>query len=155
MICETSLILGMPDETKQTIDETLALAKLYNADYLHFLMIAPWPYADLYEELKPYIEEYDYSKYNLVEPIIKPRDMTRQEVFEQVLRCYKEYYMWKLPQWMTMKGNDFKRSCLLKGMKAILENSFLKDHMTGLGKMPAEVLKLLAPTRPARKAAGG
>lgn len=144
MICETSLILGMPDETRDTVSETLELAKLYNADYLHFLTIAPWPYADLYEELKPFIEEYDYSKYNLVEPIIKPRDMTREEVRQGVLRCYKEYYMWKLPQWMAMKKGDFKRTCLLKGMQAILENSFLKDHMGGLGDMPAEVAKMLA-----------
>lgn len=145
MICETSLILGMPDETKETIRETMKLAKLYNSDYLHFLMIAPWPYADLYEELEPFIEEHDYSKYNLVSPVIKPRAMTRDEVFQEVLRCYRTYYMGKIPEWLAMKGNDLKRSCLLKGMKAIMENSFLKDHMTGLGKMPAHVMKLLEP----------
>jgi anaerobic magnesium-protoporphyrin IX monomethyl ester cyclase len=144
MICETSLIVGMPDDTKESIRETLELAKLYNADYLHFLMIAPWPYADLYPELKPYIEEFDYSKYNLVEPIVKPVNMTRDEVFQEVLKCYREYYMWKLPQWLTMRDNDFKRKCLLKGMKAIMDHSFLKDHMTGLGKMPAEVKKMLS-----------
>lgn len=144
MICETSLILGMPDETEESIKQSLELAKLYNADYLHFLMIAPWPYADLYEELKPFIEEFDYSKYNLVEPIIKPHNMTREEVFQGVLHCYKEYYMWKLPQWVDMKGEDFKRTILLKGMKAIVENSFLKDHMGGLGEMPENVRKLIA-----------
>jgi anaerobic magnesium-protoporphyrin IX monomethyl ester cyclase len=144
MICETSLILGMPDETKETVEETLALAKLYNADYLHFLLIAPWPYADLYPDLKPFIEEYDYSKYNLVEPIIRPHNMTRQEVFESVLKCYQEYYMWKMPQWLGMDEKDFKRTCLLNGMKAIMENSFLKDHMSGLGEMPEEMRKLAA-----------
>lgn len=151
MTCETSLILGMPDETRETVRQTLELAKLYNADYLHFLMIAPWPYADLYDELTPFVEEYDYSKYNLVHPIIKPRRMTRDEVFREVLRCYREYYMWKLPQWLAMEGNELKRSCLLNGMKAILENSFLKDHMKGLGKMPAEVTRLLAALWPRRK----
>ena len=70
--------------------------------------------------------------------------MTRGEVFQEVLRCYKEYYMRKLPQWVTMRGQEFKRRCLLNGMKAILENSFLKDHMKGLGKMPGEIQKLLS-----------
>lgn len=145
MISESSLILGMPDETEESIADTLRLAKLYDPDYMHFLMIAPWPYADLYAQLKPYIEEYDYSKYNLVSPIIKPENMTRDEVFKAVLSCYRDYYMGKIPGWLTMRGNDLKRSCLLKGMKAIMENSFLKDHMAGLGNMPAQIMKLVEP----------
>ena len=44
---------------------------------------------------------------------------------------------------VTMKGNPLKKSCIVKGMKAIVENSFLKDHMSGLGGMPKGVLKLI------------
>ncbi len=143
MIVESSLILGAPDETPESIKETLKLAKEYNADFMHFLLIAPWPYADLYDKLKPYIEVWDYSKYNLVEPILKPESMTRDQLMKEVLNCYKNYYMNKMPEWVSMKGNDLKRSCLIKGMKAIMENSFLKDHMKGLGGMPKGVLKMM------------
>jgi anaerobic magnesium-protoporphyrin IX monomethyl ester cyclase len=143
MIVESSLILGTPGETPESISETLALAHEYNADFMHFLLLAPWPYADMYESLKPYIECWDYSKYNLVEPVIKPEAMTRPELLNQVLNCYKEYYMMKLPQWAVMKGNELKRRCLIKGMKAIIDNSFLKDHMKGLGGMPAGVKKMI------------
>jgi anaerobic magnesium-protoporphyrin IX monomethyl ester cyclase len=143
MIVESSLILGTPSETPESIKETLSLAREYNADFMHFLLLAPWPYADMYEELKPYIEVTDYSKYNLVEPVIKPIHMTRDELMKEVLNCYKKYYMKKVPEWATMKGNPLKRSCLIKGMKAIMENSFLKDHMKGLGGMPEGVLKLM------------
>jgi anaerobic magnesium-protoporphyrin IX monomethyl ester cyclase len=139
MIVESSLILGTPNETTESIAETLELAFEYNSDFMHFLLLAPWPYADMYESLKPYIEITDYSKYNLVEPVIKPIDMTRDELMHEVLNCYKEYYMKKVPEWVDMKGNDLKRSCLIKGMKAIVENSFLKDHMKGLGDMPERV----------------
>ncbi|NIM12645.1 MAG: radical SAM protein [Candidatus Aminicenantes bacterium] len=143
MIVESSLILGTPDETPETIKETLALAREYNADFMHFLLLAPWPYADMYDSLKPYIEVFDYSKYNLVEPVIKPRTMTRDQLMKQVLNCYRSYYMKKLPEWATMKGNPLKRSCLIRGMNAIMKNSFLKDHMKGLGGMPEHVVKLI------------
>jgi anaerobic magnesium-protoporphyrin IX monomethyl ester cyclase len=143
MIAESSLILGTPNETAESIKEIFKLACEYNADFMHFLLLAPWPYADMYEELKPYIEVFDYSKYNLVEPIIKPENMTRDELMKSVLNCYKNYYMRKVPQWTAMKGNELKRSCLARGMKAIVENSFLKDHMKGLGKMPQSVHKLV------------
>ena len=116
---------------------------MLNADFMHFLLLAPWPYADMYDDLKPYIEETDYSKYNLVEPIVKPKAMTRDELMKEVLNCYKRYYMKKLTQWATMKGNPLKKSCIIKGMKAIVENSFLKDHMSGLGGMPKGVLSLI------------
>ena len=49
----------------------------------------------------------------------------------------------QMPEWLAMKGNDLKRSCLIKGMKAIVDNSFLKDHMKGLGGMPESVRKLM------------
>jgi anaerobic magnesium-protoporphyrin IX monomethyl ester cyclase len=143
MIVESSLIIGTPDETVESVRETLKLAKEYNADFMHFLFIAPWPYADMYEYLKPHIEVMDYSKYNLVETVVKPINMTREELFQEGLKCYKKYYMWKLPQWAAMTGNDLKKSCLIKGMKAILDNSFLKDHMKGLGGMPESVTNLL------------
>ncbi|MCK4762360.1 MAG: cobalamin-dependent protein [Candidatus Aminicenantes bacterium] len=143
MIVESSLILGTPDETPASIKETLSLAREYNADFMHFLLLAPWPYADMYEGLKPYIEVTDYSKYNLVEPVIKPKNMTRDQLMKEVLNCYKTYYMRKLPEWAAMKGNDLKKSVLIRGMKAIVENSFLKDHMKGLGGMPDHVIKLL------------
>jgi anaerobic magnesium-protoporphyrin IX monomethyl ester cyclase len=148
MIVESSLILGTPNETRKSIKETLELACEYNADFMHFLLLAPWPYADMYESLKPYIEVTDYSKYNLVEPVIKPTAMNRDQLMKEVLKCYKEYYMKKVPQWAGMKGNELKRSCLIKGMKAIIENSFLKDHMKGLGGMPKNMLKLIKLLEP-------
>ncbi|KAF0138365.1 MAG: anaerobic magnesium-protoporphyrin IX monomethyl ester cyclase, partial [Stygiobacter sp.] len=76
MISECSFVLGMPNETHESIAQTLELAKHYNADFSHFLAIAPWPYSDLYPDVKDYIVERDYSKYNLITPILKPEKRT-------------------------------------------------------------------------------
>ena len=142
IITECSFILGLPDDTPESIAQTLELAKYYDADNPHFLMLSPWPYADMYEELKPYIEDWDYRNYNLVEPVIKPKHMTREEVFKTVLSCYKTYYMQKLPQWDVME-DEFKKELLFRGLKAIMENSFLQEHMSKMGKMPDKVKKYL------------
>ena len=53
MVSETSFVLGMPEDTPETIRNTLALAHDYAPDFAHFLLIAPWPYAELYPQLKP------------------------------------------------------------------------------------------------------
>lgn len=135
IVSESSLILGLPDETPETIKESLELAKLYNTDLMHFLLIAPWPYADMYDELKGYIEDFDYTKYNLVEPVLKPKAMTREELLQMTLNCYRDLYMSKLPGWLTMP-DGIKKQVILKGMKAIMMKSFLKKHEGRLGSMP-------------------
>jgi len=140
IITECSFIRGLPDETPDTIRQTLEIARHYNADNPHFLMISPWPYSDMYDKLKPYIEDYDYRNYNLVAPVVKPKHMTRDEVFREVLWCYKTYYMKKLSDWDGLQ-DTFKQELLFRGLKAIMENSFLKTHMGSMGEMPEEVTK--------------
>jgi anaerobic magnesium-protoporphyrin IX monomethyl ester cyclase len=142
MISECSFILGTPEETSESILKTLELAQYYNPDYAHFLMLAPWPYADMYSELEHYIESYDFSKYNLVEPIIKPESMTRTELFEQAINCYRQFYINKLPQWFEMT-DPVRREYLIRSMKEMLDRSFLVNHGMGLGKIPDQVAKYL------------
>ena len=142
MITETSFILGFPNETKTSIRETLKLAKYYNPDFAHFLTITPWPYADSYKELLPFIKEFDYAKYNLVEPIIEPVSMSLQEIDNAMFDCYKKFYMSKLPQYDKIK-DPFKRGYLLRSMKVMMQSSFLRRKMSALGKMPEEVEKYI------------
>lgn len=142
IVSETSFVLGSPDETIETINETLAAAQQYNPDFAHFLLLAPWPYADMYQELKEFVATTDYEKYNLVEPVIKPRDMSTDELFCQVLRCYREFYFRKIPEWIKLE-NGFKRQYAVQSMRAIMDNSFLQKHVLSLGKMPKLVKDLL------------
>ncbi|MFC2011250.1 cobalamin-dependent protein [Chloroflexota bacterium] len=142
LISECSFILGVPEETTEDIQHTLKLAQHYNPDYAHFLMLTPWPYADMYQEMKSYIEVDDFSKYNLVEPVIKPVTMTREELFQQAINCYRQFYMRKLPQWFRM-ADSFRREYLIRSMKEMLKRSFLKEHGNGLGKIPVQVEKYL------------
>lgn len=137
IITETSFVLGLPDDTPETIEATFQLAQHYNPDLAFFLTIAPWPYADMYEDLKPYIVSYDYEDYNLVAPVVKPKAMTTDELMKQVIDCYRRFYMGKLKTVPTM--SKFKRDYFMVTMKLLMENSYLKQFMGGLGKMPAEV----------------
>ncbi|MDP2232528.1 MAG: magnesium-protoporphyrin IX monomethyl ester oxidative cyclase, partial [Actinomycetota bacterium] len=141
MISETSMVLGLPDDTPETIEATFQLAQHYNPDLAFFLTIAPWPYADMYEDLKPHIVSYDYEDYNLVAPVVKPKSMTTDELMKQVIDCYRRFYMGKLKQVPTM--SKMKRDYFMITMKLLMENSYLKQHMGGLGNMPEEVNRLL------------
>ncbi len=139
IISETSFVLGMPDETVQSIEAAVKLAKYYSPDLAFFLAIAPWPYSDIYPELAPYIEEFDYSKYNLVEPIVKPIGMTREELNKHLLAAFKEFYMDKLGHIEEM--SQFKKNYMIDVTRLLINDSYLSNQMKG--EMPPNVRKLI------------
>ncbi|MDO9557275.1 MAG: radical SAM protein [Coriobacteriia bacterium] len=141
IITETSFVLGLPDDTPETIEATFELARHYNPDLAFFLTIAPWPYADIYPDLEPYIVSYDYEDYNLVAPVVKPKAMETDELMRIVINCYRRFYMGKLKRVASMSPS--KRDYFLVTMKLLMENSYLKQFMGGLGKMPTEIDSLL------------
>lgn len=145
IITETSFVLGFPDETRKNIERTLKLAQYYNPDNAHFLAITPWPYADMYEEVKPYIKVHDYSKYNLIDPIIEPKRMSLLQVDVAIVDCYRKFYMKKLTEVLAMK-DPFKRDYLMRAMRLIMNSSFIikKLGRGTLGKVPAKIEELMA-----------
>jgi len=144
IITETSFVLGFPNETKKSIEKTLKLAQYYNPDNAHFLAITPWPYADMYEEVKPYIRVHDYAKYNLIDPIIEPKKMSMLQIDVAIVDCYRKFYMKKLTEVVTMK-DEFKKDYLMRAMKLIMGSSFIikKLGMGTLGKVPAKIEEMM------------
>jgi anaerobic magnesium-protoporphyrin IX monomethyl ester cyclase len=142
IITETSMILGFPDDTEESIKKTIATIKDYDPDFAHFLAIAPWPYSDLYKELEPYVVVKDYKKYNLVDPIIKPKNMTLEEIDMQIINGYKDFYMNKFIQ-MGESDDEFRKKYLMRAMKRMMSDSFIKKKLGMLNEMPEEIRKIM------------
>lgn len=146
IMTETSMIMGYPDETKENIANTIKLAIEYNPDFCHFLAISPWPYADMYKDLKDHVEVFDYKKYNLIEPIVKPTAMTLREVDDGIVDGYKQFYMEKMTHLKDMT-DTFRRDYVLVAMQRMMTNSFITKKLGDLGSIPEDVdaeLKRLA-----------
>lgn len=131
IISETSFVMGMPNETKEEMRRTIELAKFFDPDMAFFLAITPWPYADLYKDVKDHIATHDYRKYNLVEPIVKPVAMTLDEVREQLFLGFREFYMDKMKRIPAMPA--WKQQFMKSLMKLLMEHSYLRDQMRALG----------------------
>ena len=143
IVTETSFMLGFPDETVASVRATLKLAQYYNPDNANFLLVTPWPYSEMYAELKPYIREWDYAKYNFIESIIEPKQMSKRQLDVAIVDCFRKFYMGKILEVMTMK-DTFKRSYLVRATKLIMGSSFIVKKM-GVGtlnKIPAKIEEL-------------
>jgi anaerobic magnesium-protoporphyrin IX monomethyl ester cyclase len=140
IVSETSFILGFPDETNASVKRTLQQAQEYNPDIANFLALTPWPYADMYADITPYIRVWDYAKYNLIDPIIEPQKMSMLQIEVAIVDCFRKFNMGKIIEIMTMK-DDFRRGYLLRASKLMMGSSFIvrKLGVGLLGKVPAKV----------------
>jgi anaerobic magnesium-protoporphyrin IX monomethyl ester cyclase len=142
IISETSFVLGMPNETKESIANTLELAKYYGPDMAFFLAITPWPYAELYKELEPYVSTKDYSKYNLIEPIVKPEAMTIDDLREELNKATRLFFMDKFSKLNSM--TEFKRDYMVKVMKLLMEHSYIGHQIKSVkNAMPEDVKRFI------------
>ena len=140
IITETSFVLGMPDDTPESMEKTIELARFYNPDLAFFLAIAPWPYSDLYPKLKDHIIVNDYRRYNLVEPVVQPKNMTLQDVSDLLGKASREFYMYKIHNLDSM--TEKKKEFMIKVVHIIATSSYLAETMKGTS-MPEDVKKLL------------
>jgi len=128
LVSETSFVLGFPHETKDHVKETLAIAREYNPDFAHFLAIAPWPYAEMWKDLGPHVVSRDYRKYNLIDPVVKPVEMTLEQVDAAIVDCYRDFYMAKGHSLAKLKSGA-RRDYLIRSMKLIMGSSFIRKKM--------------------------
>ena len=155
IVSETSFVLGMPQDTPESISEIVDLAIHYNPDMAFFLAIAPWPYADLYPKLEKYVATTDYRKYNLVEPVIKPINMSLAEVEKELGHAAQKFFMHKFQN--LEKLTPWKQEFMLAVFDLLVNNSYLAGQMKAMaengGKMPAAINEILQKMR--KVSAGG
>lgn len=156
IVSETSFVLGMPEETPESIAATVALAREYDPDMAFFLAIAPWPYSQLYPELEPHVATKDYRKYNLVEPVLKPRNMTLAEVERALGHAARDFYLHKFQNLGRLSA--WKQEFMLAVFQILINNSYLarqmREMMQGASGMPPAMREIMGQIQKTFAASG-
>ncbi len=118
---EAQFIVGLDNETPQTLEDTFQMAWDWQPDLANWAMYTPWPFTPLFQELREQVEVFDFSKYNFVTPIMKPAAMTRGELLDGVMKNYRRFYMRKALFHYPWRGTGFRRRYLLGCLKAFLK----------------------------------
>ncbi|MEQ8411558.1 MAG: magnesium-protoporphyrin IX monomethyl ester anaerobic oxidative cyclase [Erythrobacter sp.] len=130
---EAQFIVGLDNETPETLEETYKMAWDWQPDLANWAMYTPWPFTPLFEEIKDQVEIHDFSKYNFVTPIMKPAAMERGELLNGVMKNYRRFYMQKALFHYPWRGTGFRRRYLLGCLYAFLRAGF-KRTFYDLGK---------------------
>jgi radical SAM superfamily enzyme YgiQ (UPF0313 family) len=96
IIVHGTFILGLPGETRETIQETLEFAKEVNPRTLQVSLAAPYPGTFLYKQAKDngwFADDIDLLTEDgtQIAPLNYP-DLSHTEIFESVEEFYKKFY---------------------------------------------------------------
>ena len=150
IMTEASFMIGFPEDTPASIDKTIAEAIRLNPDIAVFPLITPMPFTPLYRELKDRIRVHDWSKYNLMTPIIEPYAMPIDQVMNELARCYMTFYGNKMKEVIELP-DGFKRRYMLSAFKAMMKD--FRQHFSGVA-MPKDMPGMTSSIA-ALKEAGG
>jgi len=130
---EAQFIVGLDNETAETLEETYRMAWEWQPDLANWAMYTPWPFTPLFQDLGDKVEIFDFSKYNFVTPIMKPEAMDRAELLDRVMNNYRRFYIKKALFHYPWRGTGFRRRYLLGCLKAFLKAGFQRTFYD-LGK---------------------
>lgn len=130
IMVEASFMIGFPTETWDSIKATTAEAIRLNPDIAVFPVLTPMPFTPLYEEMKDRIRVFDYSRYNLVTPIVEPYEMSLRDITIALGRCYMTFYSEKMSEILALP-DGFKRRYMLSAMKQMMRD--YGEHFDFLG----------------------
>ncbi|MEO0360254.1 MAG: magnesium-protoporphyrin IX monomethyl ester anaerobic oxidative cyclase [Pseudomonadota bacterium] len=133
ILVEAQFIVGLDNETPETLEETYRMAQDWAPDLANWSMYTPWPFTPLFQELRDQVEVFDFSKYNFVTPIMKPAAMERGELLDGVMNNYRRFYMRKALFNYPWRGTGFRRRYLLGCLYAFLKAGFRRTFYD-LGK---------------------
>jgi anaerobic magnesium-protoporphyrin IX monomethyl ester cyclase len=122
IVAEAQFIVGLENETRETLDETYRMALDWKPDMANWAMYTPWPFSDLFREMGDKVEVFDFEKYNFVTPIVKPDAMERTELLDGVMRNYRRFYLRKSFLEYPWIRDRTKRRYMLGCLKAFLKS---------------------------------
>ena len=120
IMTEASFMIGFPNETWDSIQRTIDAAIHLNPDVAVFPVVTPMPFTPIFQEMKDRIRVWDYSKYNLVTPIVEPVEMSLQDVTKALGRCYMQFYGNKMKEVFALP-DGFKRRYMLSALRLMME----------------------------------
>lgn len=89
-------IIGLPDEDKEKIKETITFAKNINPDVAKFHILKPYPGTKVYEEfLKDnLILDYNFNNYGLhTPPVHRLKNLSADQILYWQKRAYRSFYL--------------------------------------------------------------
>lgn len=88
---QATFIVGLPDDKPEDFDILFKFMVESHVDFAPVHAIMPYPGTPSFEKYKEYIEEWDFSKWDMFYPVIRTKYMTREEVASHIKKIQMNF----------------------------------------------------------------
>jgi anaerobic magnesium-protoporphyrin IX monomethyl ester cyclase len=101
---QATFVTGIRTETKESLARVGEFSRACHLDFAAYHPIMPYPGTPLWEEAnaKGWIEEWDFSKYDMFYPVMPTASLTRAEVAKGTEKLYLSFV--NRQPWRYLKG---------------------------------------------------
>lgn len=85
-------LLGLPDDTPETVAGTIAYAKKLNTFLAQFHVLTPFPGTKFYPKVKDMVESSDWEDFNSFTPLLKNAELSSGELLRLKEGAFVSYY---------------------------------------------------------------
>lgn len=96
ILIHAGFVLGLPGETRQTIEETMRFALEIDPYSIQVSLVAPYPGTELYEQAKKegWLEQGEQLVQDgIQEAVLCQGELTKDEIFEALDKFYRTFYL--------------------------------------------------------------
>lgn len=90
-----SCVIGMPEDTKESIKQTIKFVKNLKPNYALYSLATPYPGTKFYKEVfeKNLISIKDWSKFTLLAPVLETTNCTKEELRKIQRNAFLSFYL--------------------------------------------------------------
>jgi anaerobic magnesium-protoporphyrin IX monomethyl ester cyclase len=86
-------ILGAPDETRETVEETIRYSIKLDTGGVQYTLLTPYPGTQLFEEMRGRLLTDDWELFDCTHPVLKSDHLTPDELSSLLFQAYKSFYI--------------------------------------------------------------
>ena len=112
IFAQAMLIIGERKDTAKSIANLREFVNELDPDFAIFAILTPFPGTEIFAEAKKngWIEDFNWSHYDMVHAIMPTETLSREEVQEELYECYRSFYgSWKRRLQGLFSGNKLRR----------------------------------------------
>jgi len=112
IFAQAMLIIGERKDTAKSITYLRKFMNELDPDFAIFAILTPFPGTEIFDEAKRngWIEDFNWSHYDMVHAIMPTETLSRKEVQEELYECYRSFYgSWKRRLEGIFSRNELKR----------------------------------------------
>jgi anaerobic magnesium-protoporphyrin IX monomethyl ester cyclase len=112
IFAQTTFVIGHRDDTHKTLSDLREFVNSIDPDLAIFMVLTPFPGTDVHEEARRngWIEDTNWANYDMVHPIMPTETLSRQELQEELIDCYRAFYgSWRRRASGIFSSNKLKR----------------------------------------------